>query len=49
MTHENPDLNHTEHRDGPEHDESLPDAAGIPVHDSPEDSFAPELTEDLGD
>lgn len=46
MTHENDQ--HAEH-DGPEHDHRLPDAASVPVYENPEDSFAPELTEDLGD
>ena len=47
MTHEAKAGDEAEH--GPEHDHTLPDAAGIPVYDGPEDSFAPELTEDLED
>lgn len=46
MTHE--DQRHGE-IGGPEHDHRLPDAAAIPVHDDPEGSFAPELTEDIDD
>lgn len=47
MTHEDPDFSHTEHPDGPEHSDSLPDAAAVPVSENPEDSFAPLLTEDI--
>lgn len=46
MTHE--DQRHAE-RGGPEMDDGLPDAAAIPVHDNPEDSFAPKLDGDLVD
>lgn len=47
MTHES--IPNTEHDDGPEHDTNLPDAASIPVFDTPEESDLPALTEDLGD
>lgn len=46
MTHENEE--HAEHG-GPEQDIRLPDAAAVPVHENPEDSFAEPLTEDIDD
>lgn len=49
MTHENPHLSYTEHRDGPEHDASLPDATSIPVYDDPASADAPPLDGDLED
>lgn len=47
MTHEHE--SNAEAADGPEHDDSLPDATTITVYDSPEDSFLPPLEEDLVD
>lgn len=44
MTHER--TPNDEHPDGPEHDESLPDAASIPVFDGPHESDAPPLPDD---
>lgn len=37
MTHEH---KHGDEAAGPEHTHDLPDAADMPVHDRPEDSFA---------
>jgi hypothetical protein len=45
MTHEH--AANDEHPEGPEHDQTLPDAAGIPGDLSPEESDAPELGGDL--
>lgn len=45
MTHEH--HANDEHDDGPEHDESLPDAASIPTYDTPEESDATLLAADL--
>lgn len=39
MTHENPQSSYTEHRDGPEHDHSLPDATDIAEYSDVEDSL----------
>lgn len=47
MTHEN--VPNGEHVDGPEHDDTLPDAGDIPTFDTPEGSDLPELDGDLED
>jgi hypothetical protein len=48
VTHENPQSSYTEHRDGPEHDHSLPDATSIPETTDVEASLAPTMYDVTG-
>jgi hypothetical protein len=47
VTHEH--IPNGEHDDGPEHDQTLPDADTFPVFDDPADSDGPLLEHDLED
>lgn len=48
MTHEDPQRSYTEHREGPEHDVSLPEATSIPETTDVERSLAPPMHDVTG-